>query len=338
MEKKLILVGISTKSGAFNFMNMVIRVLSGRSVHIAHIDLCRLRFETPNAKVWFVYEQWAKYWLEGIRADAIFGEHWPELVSRAKPDAVIAWRDHIGLVDYICKVEAEALIEQKAIEQITDALYTQLGIKRIMTDNSATEQELAAWRKHTYEPIKDALRPYPVNGYVDTDCKKRIADMGIDDMWPKSIYISTARHNGRTAFENAVKRYLAECNVPYIEIRKGENNMPIGVAEYIRNDVENVAKLHATMQEINDRNKRRSKLPGIKNVHFSGPVTAVIWEDGTKTIVRCQGDNVQDPEKGLAMAIAKKAFGTNKSGSNYYDIFKQWLPKAEVAEEEKQDG
>jgi hypothetical protein len=55
-------------------------------------------------------------------------------------------------------------------------------------------------------------------------------------------------------------------------------------------------------------------------------VTAVIWADGTKTIVRCNNDNL-DHEKGLAMAIAKKALGTNKSGSNYYDIFKKWLPK-----------
>lgn len=74
------------------------------------------------------------------------------------------------------------------------------------------------------------------------------------------------------------------------------------------------------------------KLPNIKTVHFSGPVTAVIWEDGTKSIVRCNNDT-HDPEKGLAMAIAKKALGTNKTGSNYYDIFKQWLPKPEVEEE-----
>lgn len=71
------------------------------------------------------------------------------------------------------------------------------------------------------------------------------------------------------------------------------------------------------------------KLPAIKTVHFSGPVTAVIWEDGTKTLVRCKEGEVPDYEKGFAMAIAKKALGTNKSGSNYYDIFKKYLPKPE---------
>lgn len=46
------------------------------------------------------------------------------------------------------------------------------------------------------------------------------------------------------------------------------------------------------------------------------------------TIVRAENE-VFDPEKGLAMAICKKALGTNKSESNYYDIFKKWLPKEE---------
>ena len=69
-------------------------------------------------------------------------------------------------------------------------------------------------------------------------------------------------------------------------------------------------------------------IPNIKKVIFSDPVTVVIWENGTKTIVRAENESF-DPEKGLAMAICKKALGTNKSKSNYYDIFKKWLPKEE---------
>lgn len=64
--------------------------------------------------------------------------------------------------------------------------------------------------------------------------------------------------------------------------------------------------------------------PEIERVHFSGPCTVVIWKDGSKTIVRCRGNDQFDPEKGLAMAIAKKALG-NKG--RYYDIFKKYLPK-----------
>lgn len=62
----------------------------------------------------------------------------------------------------------------------------------------------------------------------------------------------------------------------------------------------------------------------IKKVYFNDPVTVVLWEDGTKTIVRtCAGD-IYDPEKGLAIAIAKKALGNQ---GNYYEIFKKWLPE-----------
>lgn len=60
----------------------------------------------------------------------------------------------------------------------------------------------------------------------------------------------------------------------------------------------------------------------IKKVYFNPPVTVVIWEDGTKTIVRTQDDDMFDPEKGLAMAISKKVLGNN---GNYYDEFKKWL-------------
>ena len=59
----------------------------------------------------------------------------------------------------------------------------------------------------------------------------------------------------------------------------------------------------------------------IKNVIFSGPCTIVQWTDGDKTIVRCENENF-DKEKGLAMAIAKKALGNE---GNYYDVFKKWI-------------
>lgn len=62
----------------------------------------------------------------------------------------------------------------------------------------------------------------------------------------------------------------------------------------------------------------------IKKVHFNNPVTVVLWNDGTKTVVKSGKHDIYDPEKGLAMAIAKKALG-NKG--RYYDIFKKWLPE-----------
>ena len=37
------------------------------------------------------------------------------------------------------------------------------------------------------------------------------------------------------------------------------------------------------------------------------------------------------------MAICKKFLGTNKSKSNYNDIFKKWIPEEKAIEEEKEE-
>lgn len=70
----------------------------------------------------------------------------------------------------------------------------------------------------------------------------------------------------------------------------------------------------------------------IKDVIFNGPATIVKWFDGTKTVVKCAKDEPFDPEKGLAMAICKKILGTNKSQSNFNDIFKKWVPQESEGE------
>ena len=75
----------------------------------------------------------------------------------------------------------------------------------------------------------------------------------------------------------------------------------------------------------------------IKNVIFSGPCTIVQWADGDKTIVRCENENF-DKEKGLSMAIVKKLFGTNKSKSNYNDVFKKWIPEEDNTNKKLEEG
>ena len=47
----------------------------------------------------------------------------------------------------------------------------------------------------------------------------------------------------------------------------------------------------------------------IKKVIFNKPATIVLWEDGSKTVVKVNKGERWDPEKGLAMAIIKKKFG-----------------------------
>lgn len=63
----------------------------------------------------------------------------------------------------------------------------------------------------------------------------------------------------------------------------------------------------------------------IRNVIFSGPATIVFWNDGTKTVVKCQPGDDYDRHMGLAMACAKKLLGNTGS---YYEVFKKWIPGA----------
>lgn len=70
----------------------------------------------------------------------------------------------------------------------------------------------------------------------------------------------------------------------------------------------------------------------IKDVIFNAPATIVFWSDGTKTVVKSGDYDVYDPEKGLAMAIAKKALGNE---GNYYEVFKKWLPEETLETDEK---
>lgn len=64
--------------------------------------------------------------------------------------------------------------------------------------------------------------------------------------------------------------------------------------------------------------------PHIKKVIFNAPATVICWGDGTKTVVKCGENDEFDPEKGMAMCIAKKALGNKGS---YFEEFKRWLPK-----------
>lgn len=55
-----------------------------------------------------------------------------------------------------------------------------------------------------------------------------------------------------------------------------------------------------------------------KKVIFNDPATIVFWNDGSKTVVKCENEDF-DPEKGFAMAFMKHALG-NKG--NYFNVVK----------------
>ena len=161
------------------------------------------------------------------------------------------------------------------------------------------------------------------------------------------------RKMNRNDFYNAIKKY-AESNNLTITIEDSPFTLGptitfegplIGTIRYETNLVENdpYMALKKMFRVVDSRLGRRTSItydeffkpkapksvpyiPEIKNVIFNEPATIVMWSDGTKTVVKCQEGEGYDPEKGMAMAISKKALG-NKG--NYCEVFKKWLPEEE---------
>lgn len=117
--------------------------------------------------------------------------------------------------------------------------------------------------------------------------------------------------------------YISGANL--IEI--GVDDMYPEMAKYCENDIA-VAKGY-----VNNIYGVGGHIPEtyfkIEKVIYNDPATIVFWKDGTKTVVKACEDDEYDPEKGLAMAISKKALG-NKG--NYYETFKKALPKYNIHE------
>ena len=76
---------------------------------------------------------------------------------------------------------------------------------------------------------------------------------------------------------------------------------------------------------VGNKTASATNTAAIKNVIFAPPATIVYWSDGSKTVVKCSEKDVFDPEKGLAMAIAKRCSG-NKG--NYYKEIQNWVEKS----------
>lgn len=104
-----------------------------------------------------------------------------------------------------------------------------------------------------------------------------------------------------------------------------ESKPKLSYEDYCREDLELLRIVYHNM--LNSKNY----IPEIKNVIFNDPATIVFWNDGTKTVVKCQPGDSFDPEKGLAMAITKKAYGNKGS---YCNKLQKWVPRKTVSIDE----
>lgn len=65
--------------------------------------------------------------------------------------------------------------------------------------------------------------------------------------------------------------------------------------------------------------------PGIKKVIFNDPATIVLWDDGTKTVVKCSLGDTYSEWSGLAFCICKKLMG-----DEFHKVFKHWCDRDDI--------
>ena len=164
-------------------------------------------------------------------------------------------------------------------------------------------------KRECYGILDDFSKAYGVNIELKEDTLTPETELIIRDpgnLWVSRHKLVTHAHAELASILEQVKR---KCNL------EAKDRIRAAMVD---------SSLHAYKAYDRCLETNATKLPEIKDVIFNEPATIIIWKDGTKTVVKCQEGEGYDPEKGMAMAISKKALG-NKG--NYCEVFKKWLPE-----------
>ena len=87
--------------------------------------------------------------------------------------------------------------------------------------------------------------------------------------------------------------------------------------DYIKRDLKKLMNFITPMPNIS-ADRLSSK---IERVIFNDPATIVIWDDGSKTVVKCNDGDTYNKEVGLTACIVKKICGNT---GRWNEILKKW--------------
>ena len=121
-------------------------------------------------------------------------------------------------------------------------------------------------------------------------CKRQFED------WTRyEVYISESEMSDLIKVEDRIRyevgRFLDTFMSIKNENRKDEKEM------HHRTHEEIVSEFKLIMKRPEDKSFK------YKKIIFSGPATIILWEDGTKTVVKCSPDRPFDPYNGVAIAF-----------------------------------
>ena len=149
-------------------------------------------------------------------------------------------------------------------------------------------------------------------------------DGNVESLYPRIWIENVGRRHGKTLMQAEMFRDMVSLKAKIATMGEvNKNKFNVQYVDYNKADVENTLAAYGRIHRMSGPYPWGWNIPEIDNVIFNDPATIIFWKDGTKTVVKADNEEF-DPEKGLAMAISKKALG-NKG--NYFDIFKKWAGK-----------
>jgi hypothetical protein len=193
----------------------------------------------------------------------------------------------------------------------------------------ATKKYISERKIYEFRIVKNGVTAFGEYGYIPGLYPHVVTDMQcafLDNLI--KTWEDAYERSATFASENPYRRVLHDTDVsmihPWPVVDPIDTVLKKQMAEYIKADLENTKEIINMVYGTNKNSVTIISKTSIKDVIFNDPATIVFWADGTKTVVKCQNDDVFDPEVGLAMAIAKKALG-NKG--NYCNTIKKWIDK-----------
>lgn len=187
--------------------------------------------------------------------------------------------------------------------------------------------ELKKWRPQAH--IKKSGTTGRYYAIIDESCfpkdipSKKLVQSSIHKAFRGFLAVATADEAPIREFEFALVDGRSDFDNLRIELR----NICRMAGKYTTYEKQKVA-YYGSGQELTAATKL-----SIKKIIFNGPATVIFWTDGTKTVVRYNDatETIDDREKAVFAACAKKLIGTNATGSNYLDRIK---PAFDAAQEE----
>lgn len=136
-----------------------------------------------------------------------------------------------------------------------------------------------------------------------------------------ATFVINEEKNGGALKERDLDQYRRTFGyTPYCNDRFSAEYRERELMNYVKMDVETTKAIFKEYHNMFKKPNIRS-IPSIEKVIFNDPATIVFWSDKTKTVVKAENEDF-DPEKGLAMAISKKALGNN---GRYFNEIKKWV-------------